>query len=143
MKLVTGTCGLRPSDLTPGANDAPGDWSAAVHKQPHRESGGVPAAGGETGEERLCSPILTKVKRLWVELLRKPFDLVRIDAERCAGEDLADTQVVKKQMISFVAIHSSTFRLSGRFPATIWVRRGRDLDPIDIFIIAASGIDET
>ena len=56
MKLVTGTCGLRPCDLTPGANDAPGEWRAAIHKQPHRESGGVSAAGGQAGEQRLAAP---------------------------------------------------------------------------------------
>ena len=143
MKLVTGTSGLRPSDLTPGANDTPGDGRAAVHKQPHRESGGVPAAGGQTGKQRLCGRILAKMKRLWVELLRKLFDLAGIDAVRRAGEDLANMQVVKKQVISAVAIHSSTFRLSGRFQATTWVRQGGDLNPIDIFIIVAFGIDET
>jgi len=67
------------------------------------------------------------VKRLWVELLRKPFDLIRVDAERCAGEDLADIQVVKKQIVSFVAIHSSTFGVSRRAQATVWVRWGTSI----------------
>jgi hypothetical protein len=56
---------------------------------------------------------------------------------------LADMQVIKKQMISVVAIHSSTFRLSGRFQATTWMRQGGDPNPIDIFIIVAFGTDET
>jgi hypothetical protein len=84
----------------------------------------VPAAGGQTGKQRLCGRILAKVKGLRVELLCKPVDLVSIDAVRRAGEDLADMKVVKKQMISVLVIHSSIFRLSGRFQATTWVAPG-------------------
>ena len=81
MQIVAGTGRFGPRDLASRADEAAGDGRATIHEQSHREGGGVPAAGGEAGKERLGGGILIEMKGLRVELFREPFDLFGIQSD--------------------------------------------------------------
>src|SRR6185295_14064789 len=64
MEYVSGTRRCRPAQLSPGADEAVGEWRTALDIQTHRDRSGMPTARRQTLEERALSGLLVRVKGL-------------------------------------------------------------------------------
>src|SRR4029078_8825125 len=78
-----------PEFVEAGANDAASGLQIAVDQQSHRDSGGVPAACGQTAEYRVGRGSFVEMKRLRIEFSGKALDAVRIDADAPGSEGLS------------------------------------------------------
>ena len=70
-----------PEFVEAGPDDASGGLQLAFDQQTHGERGGVPAACGESLEERATRSLLVKVERLRVERGGERLDLGRVDRQ--------------------------------------------------------------
>lgn len=75
MEYVSGTGRCRPAQLSPGADEAAGEWRTTLDIQTHRDRGGMPTARRQTLEERALGGLVVRVKRLRIELDRECLDL--------------------------------------------------------------------
>src|SRR5262249_51659829 len=67
--------------------------AVALHQQPHRQGGGMPAARRETAENRVLRCLLVEMEGLRIELGGEVFDPLCIDAQSSGGECLAYSEV--------------------------------------------------
>ena len=95
MEHVSGTGWCRPAQLSPGADEAAGEWRTTLYIQTHRDRGGVPTARRQALEERLFRGLLVRVKGLRIELNRECPDLRFVKPVRSAGKALSDMKIVK------------------------------------------------
>jgi hypothetical protein len=98
MKRVTGPGRPRPFNLAAGADDAAFEGQPGFDQQSHGDCGGVPAARGETREQRLLSGRVVLVERLRIKLAGEGLDLRFVDRMGAAGEALADVKIVKIEL---------------------------------------------
>ena len=99
VEYISGTGRRRPAQLSPGADEAAGEWRTTLDIQTHRDRGGVPTARRQALEERLLSGLLVRVKGLRIELNRECLDLRFVKPMRSAGKALSDMKIVKIQLI--------------------------------------------
>ena len=99
MEYVSGTRRCRPAQLSPGADEAVGEWRTALDIQTHRDRSGMPTARRQTLEERALSGLLVRVKGLRIKLNRECLDLRFVKPVRPAGKALSDMKVVKIQLV--------------------------------------------
>lgn len=99
MEYVSGTGRCRPAQLSPGADEAAGEWRTTLDIQTHRDRGGVPTARRQALEERALSGLLVRVKGLRIELNRECLDLRFVKPVRPAGKALSDMKIVKIQLV--------------------------------------------
>ena len=89
----------RPAQLSPGADEAAGEWRTTLDIRTHRDRGGVPTARRQALEERALSGLLVRVKGLRIELNSECLDLRFVKPVRPAGKALSDMKIVKIQLV--------------------------------------------
>jgi hypothetical protein len=99
MEYVSGTGRCRPTHLSPGSDEAAGEWRTTLDIQTHRDRGGVPTARRQALEERPFRGLLVRVKGLRIELNRECPDLRFVKPVRSAGKALSDMKIVKIQLV--------------------------------------------
>ena len=99
VEYVSGSGRSRPAQLSPGADEAAGEWRTTLDIQTHRDRGGVPTARRQALEERALSGLLVRVKGLRIELKRECLDLRFVKPVRPAGKALSDMKIVKIQLV--------------------------------------------
>jgi hypothetical protein len=99
MKYVSGTGRCRPAQLSPGADEAAGEWRTTLDIQTHRDRGGVPTARRQALEERALGGMLVRMKGLRIELIGECLDLRFVKPVRPTGNALPDMKIVKIQLV--------------------------------------------
>ena len=99
MEHISGTGRRWPTQLSPGADEAAGEWRTTLDIQTHRDRGGVPTARRQALEERALSGLLVRVKGLRIELNRECLDLRFVKPVRPAGKALSNMKIVKIQSV--------------------------------------------
>jgi hypothetical protein len=99
MEYVSGSGRCRPAQLSPGADEAAGEWRTTLDIQTHRDRGGVPTARRQALEERALSGMLVRMKGLRIELNSECLDLRFVKPVRPAGKALSDMKIVKIQLV--------------------------------------------
>ena len=99
MEYVSGTGRCRPAQLSPGADEAAGEWRTTLDIQTHRDRGGVPTARCQALEERALSGILVRMKGLRIELNSESLDLLFVKPVRSGGKASSDMKIVKIQSV--------------------------------------------
>jgi len=99
VEYVSGTGRCRPAQLSPGADEAAGEWRTTLDIQTHRDRGGVPTARRQALEERALSGMLVRVEGLRIKLNRECLDLRFVKPMRSAGKALSDMKIVKMQLV--------------------------------------------
>jgi hypothetical protein len=94
MEYVPGTGRCRPAQLSPGADEAAGEWRTTLDIQTHRDRGGVSTARRQALEERALSGMLVRVEGLRIDLNSECLDLRFVKPVRPAGKALSDMKIV-------------------------------------------------
>src|SRR5262249_23250019 len=93
-EIITGPHGSCPAEFVEArADDAASGPEVALDQQPHRDGGGVPAAGSQSAEYRVARGFLVEMERLRVELGGERLDSLLVDLQPTGAERLPDGEV--------------------------------------------------
>src|SRR5207253_848277 len=98
-QLILGPYGSWPAELVEAeAEDAAGGLEFAVDQESHADCCRVPAAGGQSAEDRLACGLLVEMEGLRIKLGGEPLAALGVDPQPPGAEGLPHAKVFKESL---------------------------------------------